>query len=402
MKKIYQLPKILLAICLLAGTALYAGEKDKNKTMWTPAAPPPPSIQSQTCTSVTLEKTGNIPSGVMWYWQGTLKKGTSTTLPATSTYTVTATGTYYIRAKDLSTNLWSTGTSILVTVGSAGAPTWYQDTDGDGLGDPNNSLTQCTQPTNYVSNSDDQCPGQNGNGSSTGCPGTQSLSDYNYVYSIVAQVATTDIETTLQNNRDDVVENVSYFDGLGRPIQSIGIRQSPTKKDIVSHVAYDQYGRQLKDYLPYASTANDGYYKSGALTATETFYNTTKYQNTLNPYSEKVLESSPLGRIYEQTAPGNDWKKTTSLVTGKDYSDGHTIKFEHLANAANEVRKYGVSTSFANNTYTPSLTGGTTDYPAGERTKSVTKDENWSVSDALNKTTEEFKNKNGQVILKRT
>ncbi|MFY0604943.1 MAG: RHS repeat-associated core domain-containing protein, partial [Flavobacteriaceae bacterium] len=43
-----------------------------------------------------------------------------------------------------------------------------------------------------------------------------------------------------------------------------------------------------------------------------------------------------------------------------------------------------------------------TDYPAGELTKSVTKDENWSVSDALNKTTEEFKNKNGQVILKRT
>ena len=41
-------------------------------------------------------------------------------------------------------------------------------------------------------------------------------------------------------------------------------------------------------------------------------------------------------------------------------------------------------------------------YTANELTKTITKDENWMISDGLNHTTEEFKDKNGQVVLKRT
>ncbi|MCH9666132.1 MAG: putative metal-binding motif-containing protein, partial [Gammaproteobacteria bacterium] len=36
--------------------------------------------------------------------------------------------------------------------------TWYEDTDGDGFGDPNVSVLACNQPTNYVNNSSDNCP----------------------------------------------------------------------------------------------------------------------------------------------------------------------------------------------------------------------------------------------------
>ncbi len=44
----------------------------------------------------------------------------------------------------------------------AGAFTWYQDSDGDGLGNPNASITSCTQPLGYVYNADDTNDNCNG------------------------------------------------------------------------------------------------------------------------------------------------------------------------------------------------------------------------------------------------
>jgi len=39
--------------------------------------------------------------------------------------------------------------------------TWYADIDNDGLGDPNTFIEACSKPSNYVSNSNDQCIGIN-------------------------------------------------------------------------------------------------------------------------------------------------------------------------------------------------------------------------------------------------
>lgn len=46
----------------------------------------------------------------------------------------------------------------LVTVGVDPAITWYADQDGDGLGDPADTILACGQPAGYVANAEDECP----------------------------------------------------------------------------------------------------------------------------------------------------------------------------------------------------------------------------------------------------
>ncbi len=229
------------------------------------------------------------------------------------------------------------------------------------------------------------------------------VSNQNYVLTRTFQVET---QTGNVLNNKDVIENITYFDGLGRAIQNIAIKQSPLQKDIVTYMTYDAYGRMEKEYLPYASTQNNGAYVSDALTGTNNYY-TTHYASdvnaiTPNPYSEKTFEASPLSRVFEQAAPGEDWKKTVTTVTGRAYSNGHTLKMDFESNTlADAVRIFSVNTSFANNTYTPTLQGGVNYYQTGELTKIITRDENWTPADGSNHTTEEFLNGEGQVILKR-
>lgn len=221
--------------------------------------------------------------------------------------------------------------------------------------------------------------------------GNTNLSDRNYIHTLVPRVATTDV-TQLANN--EKIESVTYFDGLGRGEQSIGIRAGASDEDIITYMEYDDLGRQVKEYLPFATTINGGSFNTSALSETNSFYNTAKYENTTNPYSEKAFEASPLNRVLKQAAPGEDWKM----------GNNHEIRFDYLANKANEVRHYEVTLSFANNTYTPTLVLNTSVnngyYLAGELYKTVTKNENW-ISGKDN-TIEEFKDAEGRVLLKRT
>ncbi|GAA3614591.1 DUF6443 domain-containing protein [Flavivirga amylovorans] len=222
------------------------------------------------------------------------------------------------------------------------------------------------------------------------------LSDENYIYTVTPQIPVDSLSQIIQN--DDKIETVNYFDGLGRPMQSIGIHAGGNKEDVISHIAYDGYGRQNKEYLPYAETTYDGYYRDNAFSATADFYNTTKYNNTTNPYSESVLETSPLNRVLKQAAPGEDWK----------LGNGHEIEFEYQSNIIGEVRQFDVAltavTTNGGTFYDPVLTLSTNTefYSEGELYKTITKDENHDGSTSKLHTTEEFKDKQGMVVLKRT
>ncbi|MEN8191892.1 MAG: DUF6443 domain-containing protein [Bacteroidota bacterium] len=201
-----------------------------------------------------------------------------------------------------------------------------------------------------------------------------------------------------QAGDDDKIETIQYLDGLGRPVQTIAVRQGGkdalnNDTDIIKYMNYDEFGRVVKDYLPISNSLNDGEFNSLSETNINNFYNS-KYDEewtvsqTPNPYSQSQFDGSPLNLVLKQAAPGEDWKM----------GNGHEIEFDYKTNATNEVRLYSVNLA---TDYTPNLTGNISDYHTTKTLyKTIVKDEN-HVS-GTNHTTEEFKDQKGRVVLKRT
>ncbi|MBP6754628.1 MAG: RHS repeat-associated core domain-containing protein [Bacteroidia bacterium] len=189
------------------------------------------------------------------------------------------------------------------------------------------------------------------------------------------------------------VTQVSYFDGLGRPIQQVAHAQSNSGKDIVTHIAYDAYGRVEKEFLPYANQTPSLNYNASAATNVLGFYSTIGYENTTNPYSQKQFEASPLNRVLKQAAPGNAW----AMGSGKE------IKFDYKLNEQSDlVYKFVADRQFdtANMVYNYTLVCQGY-HPNSTVYKSIVKDENWTTSSGNNNTIVEYKDNFGRVVLKR-
>jgi len=167
--------------------------------------PSPPTVQSTNCGNTVLAR-GTPPSGTTWYWQSS--PAGSSTSNSSSTITRTSGSTYYLRA--YSNGTWST-TSSSVSYNINQSSIWYQDSDGDGLGNPSSTTSACSQPLGYVNNNNDQCPSAYGGSSNNGCPVIVNcgLSDDNYIHTITPRVATTNTATLSENQK---IETVAYFD----------------------------------------------------------------------------------------------------------------------------------------------------------------------------------------------
>ena len=268
---------------------------------------------------------------------------------------------------------------------------WFFDGDHDGFGNPEDIITQCTQPDGYVSNASDVCPDY-ASFENNGC---SAFGNENYIHTTTYLNAFSEAQLSTIS-ASDKLENITYFDGLGRPKQQIAIGQSPTGKDIITPILYDAFGRQPKDHLPYVpGDTNNGAFRTGDQEAVLQSYYSGLHPNDFtegiaasNPFSEKVLEASPLNRVLEQAAQGTDWA----------VGNGHTIKFDYQTNSTEEVRLFEVALT---NTYEPTLIE-TGFYNSGELYKTITKDENHDGTSTKNHTAEEFKDKQGRVVLKRT
>ncbi|WDO13614.1 DUF6443 domain-containing protein [Flavobacterium sp. WW92] len=223
-----------------------------------------------------------------------------------------------------------------------------------------------------------------------------SLTDQNYI-----ETATYKIETASSlpmPTAAQAIQSIAYFDGLGRPIQQRAHRQSGTGKDLVTPIVYDALGRQAKEYLPYPTTSASLAYDSNAENAALSYYASVPspavggFETTANPFSEKLFEASPLNRVLKQAAPGDAWAMGL----------GHEVTTDYLANATDEVKYYKALAGTLTNGYYPATLSQQGNYTIGELYKTVTKDENWAPASGNSHTVQEFKDKEGRVVLKRT
>ena len=98
-----------------SGVSVYSAPDPGDGGGTAPDTPPDPTASTNYCGDKTLTRSGNPPSGVVWFWQ-TSASGTSMD-NGSATHTVSSSGTYYIRAHDIYSNLWSSGSgSVSVTV----------------------------------------------------------------------------------------------------------------------------------------------------------------------------------------------------------------------------------------------------------------------------------------------
>src|SRR6478735_4263347 len=75
--------------------------------------------------------------------------------------------------------------------------------------------------------------------------GSGTLSLVNSVYNYVPQQPYSLESDVISSSRQvsEVIRNMQYMDGLGKPLQNISWRTSPGQKDILSPVVYDAFGR---------------------------------------------------------------------------------------------------------------------------------------------------------------
>jgi RHS repeat-associated protein len=244
----------------------------------------------------------------------------------------------------------------------------------------------------------------------TGPPLSPSF-EMNYRVSQVARVPINVNAGTSNSTTCEVIKSVEYFDGLGRPIQVVKTKASQLGKDIVQIMSYDEFGREDKSYLPYASMSgpNDGSFKSSAMNAQYDFYYPAPLSGiTPNAfaYAKKVFEQSPLNRIIEQGGEGAVWQPSTERTQTAGRTQTADFALNNLSDfdpnlftnnpGSRKVSLYQVDASGALSR------GSNLFYEPNQLSVTISRNENWVLSDGCLGTSEEYTDKSGRVVLKRS
>jgi RHS repeat-associated protein len=123
------------------------------------------------------------------------------------------------------------------------------------------------------------------------------------------------------------LQTTTYLDGFGRPIQKVS-RETATPPtgtqqwlDNVQLFQYDLYGRQPKQYLPYATVNDIGRFKESPNPVDDqvNYYSQNSYGEEQYAFSVSQFENSPLNRIINTKKPGKAWHNGPGNSVDYDY-----------------------------------------------------------------------------------
>ena len=176
------------------------------------------------------------------------------------------------------------------------------------------------------------------------------------------------------------VDKYAYYDGLGRPIQTVQQGITPLENDLVTLRQYDGFGRESRTWLPAVVAGNGGAYVPLVRIMSEAKEN----YGDRKAYSYPIYESSPLDRVTELYGPGEKWQIADRAERIRYLTNDGTDSLECLRFSASD---YGP-------TDTVVVVSGTGQYIPGEMYVSRTEDEDGNAAF-------EFRDKRNLVVLVR-
>lgn len=196
----------------------------------------------------------------------------------------------------------------------------------------------------------------------------------NYVRTWDAYGPMTHRDSVIVGDIEKVKQITQYFDGLGRPIETIVKKGSPLQNDIVSVNTYDEFGRETNAYLPYSTiTGSDGNFKTDPFNTQYSYY-ISNFSDSFT-YTKTLFERSPFNRPTNIYAPGKSWA-----------GDLRGTSIQYMFNTVTDsVRKWVI---------TNNLPVSSTRYGAGQLEKTITTDEH-------GKQVIEYKDIQKRIILKK-
>lgn len=195
--------------------------------------------------------------------------------------------------------------------------------------------------------------------------------------SAAGQTATQNyITTNSMLGNGDTIKTTVYYDGLGKPTETIWHDFSPLKSDNVAMIEYDLQNRVSKEWLPAVMNAH------GAFQSTESVQSASRSSNNdVCPYVSKFYESNPLSRETAIYGAGDNW-----------YANSKSLNYVYLTNSGIggdlTCKRYRVSDggdSFSQDGF----------YAEGELDVVKTIDEDGHIK-------YDFKNLYGDIVLQRT